>query len=482
MAENRNRTVFARRRATYIGTAVMMGVLIIVSVCCILHFEFLHRENIYLKQVIAILGMLFAAILFISCFINIRENTRQGRIFAVLSALLFIVILLSGIVDALDGIAGAGDLLVAAQTSITIISAIIHLLFWFYQCASLPKNRAQRYFTWWISTLLAVYIGLLGVNAFTGFLFYADAFGRMHWPGEMIEFALTSMFYLLYLLYILPQRCPLKKKIALASFALFPLCIIAISAIRFRVGIEITVLSAPYIFLLLAAYVVFFCDYRDSRERLLLQKAELAEQKRIQTELQTELMLSQIQPHFLYNTLTAIRNLCDDEQQQVYTALGQFADYLRGNMDALGGGRIISFAKELEHVKTYLMLEQLRFEDALRVEYDIRYQDFSLPALTVQPIVENAVRHGATANEDGGVVTIRTERVDAGAVITVTDNGMGFDPAAQPSDDKNHYGLANVRAGLAASGCGELKIDSIPGAGTSVTILIWEDRDEHSAR
>ena len=116
---------------------------------------------------------------------------------------------------------------------------------------------------------------------------------------------------------------------------------------------------------------------------MLLQKAELAEQKRIQTELQTELMLSQIQPHFLYNTLTAIRNLCDDEQQQVYTALGQFADYLRGNMDALGGGRIISFAKELEHVKTYLMLEQLRFEDALRVEYDIRYQDFSLPALTV---------------------------------------------------------------------------------------------------
>ena len=211
MAENRNRTVFARRRATYIGTAVTMGILIIVSLCCIMHFKFLHRENIYLKQVIAILGMLFAAILFISCFINIRENTRQGRIFAVLSALLFIVILLSGIVDALDGIAGAGDLLVAAQTSISIISAIIHLLFWFYQCASLPKSRAQRYYIWWISILLSIYIGMLGVNAFTGFLFYADAFGRMHWPGEMIEFALTSMFYLLYLLYILPQRSLLKK-------------------------------------------------------------------------------------------------------------------------------------------------------------------------------------------------------------------------------------------------------------------------------
>ena len=92
-------------------------------------------------------------------------------------------------------------------------------------------------------------------------------------------------------------------------------------------------------------------------------------------------------------------------------------------MNALGGGRKTSFEKELEHIKTYLSLEQMRFGDELKVEYDIQYKDFSLPSLTVQPIVENAVRHGATMNEDGGRITIRSCKTEDGAVITITDNG-----------------------------------------------------------
>ena len=123
------------------------------------------------------------------------------------------------------------------------------------------------------------------------------------------------------------------------------------------------------------------------------------------------------------------------------------------------------------------MLEQMRFGDELTVEYDIQYSDFSVPALTVQPIVENAVRHGATMNENGGKVIIRCVKTDSGACITVTDNGPGFDMTVPPSDGRNHFGLTNVRNCLEAKNCGELRIDSSKGTGTTVTILIWEEKE-----
>lgn len=477
MAAMQSKTVSARKRAVYIGIAIVMGMMTIAGLLFTLPFGQTHGEADYLKLMIAELGMLFAVILFICCCSNIRDDTRQGHTFAAVCVLLFVNIFLSGIFDVLDGTAKAGRLIFVLQTLTAAISAVIHFLFWSYQRTSLPKNRAQRYFTVWICGLLLLYLVFLGINPVTGILFYVDASGRLIYPGEVIDLTLSTALYLSYLVYVLPQRCPLRKKISIASFAFFPLLCIAFSAIWYASGIAYSASSVLYIFMLLAAYVVFFGDYIESKELLLRQKAELAEQARRQTDLQTALMLSQIRPHFLYNAFTAIRNLCKNDPAEAYRSLGLFADYLRGNMDALGNGRIISFEKELEHIKTYLMLEQMRFGDELQVEYDIRYLDFCLPALAVQPIVENAVRHGATMNENGGMVTISSVKTDEGAVITVADNGPGFDPDLPPSDDRSHFGLENVRNCLAASGCGELQISSTPGIGTTVTIRIWEEKE-----
>lgn len=472
--EKQGRTGITRRQAMYFGIAVLMSLLIIASIYNIILLGLQQRESTYLKLMIAVLGMLFAEILFIACCVNNREDTRQGHLFAAVSALLFTMIFFSGLVDALEGTVESGRLLLELESLGSVLSAMVHLLLWFYQCASLPKTRVQRYFTRWIHVLMVTYIALVVVNVFTGFLVYVDESGYLQWPGEWAELGATSAFYVSYLLYVLPQKCPLKKKIAIASFAVFPLLVIAVTTIWFLAGITTTVLSISYTFVLLAVYVLFFCDYTTSQELFLAQKVEIAEQKRRQTELQTALVLSQIRPHFLYNALTAIRNLCKNDAAKAYTALGRFADYLRGNMEVLGSGRSISFEKELEHIQTYLSLEQMRFGNELKVKYDIQYKDFSLPALTVQPIVENAVCHGATMNENGGIVTVRSVRTEKGIAISVTDNGPGFDATVPPSDGRTHFGLDNVRACLTASGCGDLQIDSTPGIGTTVTILIKE--------
>lgn len=191
-----------------------------------------------------------------------------------------------------------------------------------------------------------------------------------------------------------------------------------------------------------------------------------------------QIMLSQIQPHFLYNTLGAIRELCDDPRAK--KAVGDFTRYLQGNMDVLARPGAIPFTVELEHTRAYLELEQLRFESELRVEYDITCTDFELPTLTLQPIVENAVRHGARGMErELGTVMIATRELPDCFEILVTDDGPGFDPEHPvPKDDgRAHIGIPNVRQRLQEVCGGELHIESEPGRGTKVTFLLPKKSD-----
>ena len=191
-------------------------------------------------------------------------------------------------------------------------------------------------------------------------------------------------------------------------------------------------------------------------------------------EQRVQIMLTKIRPHFLYNSLTVIQDLCRTNPEQAENATIQFAKYLRGNMDALQANAPIPFTEELEHTKEYLTLEQMRFEDKLSVRYDIQSEDFSLPVLTLEPIAENAVRHGVRGNIDGrGEVAIATREYPDHYEITVTDTGPGFDPEKQPKDQgRSHTGLWNVRERLTRMCGGALNIASAPGKGTCVTITI----------
>jgi hypothetical protein len=191
-------------------------------------------------------------------------------------------------------------------------------------------------------------------------------------------------------------------------------------------------------------------------------------------EQRAQIMLTQIRPHFLYNSLTVIQDLCRTNPEQAEKATIQFSKYLRGNMDALQTNAPIPFTEELEHTKEYLTLEQMRFEDKLTVRYDIQCEDFSLPPLTLEPVAENAVRHGVRGNSDGrGEVAIATGEYPDRYEITVNDTGPGFDPEKQPKDqERSHIGLRNVRERLAQMCGGTLSIASAPGKGTCVTITI----------
>jgi sensor histidine kinase YesM len=189
-------------------------------------------------------------------------------------------------------------------------------------------------------------------------------------------------------------------------------------------------------------------------------------------ESQISIMLSQIQPHFLYNTLNSIYQLCETNPMRARSMVNFFAEYLRNNLSTLDEPGLISFETELSHIKTYLEIEKIRFEDTLEIEYDIKCKDFFLPVLTVQPIVENAVKHGTSKKRGGGKVLISTLEDEKNYIVKVADTGCGFDPSVPKNDGKSHVGIENVRQRLSNMCEGSLTIESKIGDGTLATITI----------
>lgn len=201
--------------------------------------------------------------------------------------------------------------------------------------------------------------------------------------------------------------------------------------------------------------------------------------KEMETELKDKsiaVMISQIQPHFLYNSLNSIAELCVVDPKRAEKATIDFSRYLRGNMGALNEKKTIEFEDELNHLIHYIELEKLRYGDDLQFEYDIREKEFTLPALTVQPLVENAVNHGIRYHKMKGKVKISSYSDDKNYYVEIEDDGVGFDPENYMSDGRKHVGIANVKYRLEVLCGGHVEIKSEKGNGTVVTIRIPKEK------
>ena len=189
-------------------------------------------------------------------------------------------------------------------------------------------------------------------------------------------------------------------------------------------------------------------------------------------EAKVSVMTSQIRPHFMYNALTSIAMMCEIDPKTAKQATITFAKYLRGNMDSLKQTAPVPFTQELEHLKKYLYIEKLRFDDLLNIEYDIQATDFVLPLLSIQPLVENAVKHGVGMKEDGGTVRISTRETETAYEVVIEDDGVGFDVNDQKDDGRSHVGMENTKKRLHDMCGGEVKIESVVGKGTTAIVIL----------
>lgn len=182
-------------------------------------------------------------------------------------------------------------------------------------------------------------------------------------------------------------------------------------------------------------------------------------------------MKNRIQPHFLYNALNVITYECEKNPAKAESLLQNFSNYLRANLNSLSQDTPIPFINELDHVKDYMSIETTRFPK-VHIDYNIEFEDFSLPSLTLQPIVENAVNHGLYENDSIGNISIHSYCENNTAVITIADNGTGFKMPEQNTESNTFSGLKNIQKRLEYMCKGIMTVESVIGKGTIVTLSI----------
>ena len=188
------------------------------------------------------------------------------------------------------------------------------------------------------------------------------------------------------------------------------------------------------------------------------------------TESRVSTMMSQIRPHFIYNTLGSIEQLCNIDPGKAGELVHNFAKYLRGNFGELDNPKPILMSQEMEHVHHYISIENVRFPD-MTFSFEMNSDDFHIPALTVQPIVENAIKHGLMKLQKGGTIRVVSYETCTHYCVLVEDDGVGFDTDVL-LDERKHVGIRNIRGRLKAMVNGTIEIESTQGVGTKVVITI----------
>ena len=320
--------------------------------------------------------------------------------------------------------------------------------------------RKSRLFTA-VAVLLAVYVVMLVYTQFSSTIYTVDSNGvyqRGPWyPVLLVPIALI-MALNLWGLVRRWGKLNKKQRAALLVYMLVPLICTLIQMLFYGL---LTIAVGT----VLAALVMFVVLLKDQQESFIRQTEENARKE-------FGIRILQMRPHFIYNTLTSIYCLCRQDAKKAQQAILDFTTYLRRNFTAIVKEEPVPFAEELEHTRAYLAVEQARFQDRLLVEFEISVTMFRLPPLTLQPIVENAVKHGLDPELEPLFISVSTRQTEDSFEIVVDDSGPGYTPA---DDDEPHIALANIRERLKIMCGGELTISGRDCGGTVVTIRIPAD-------
>ncbi len=304
-----------------------------------------------------------------------------------------------------------------------------------------------------VQLLNAVNFFLLAITPFTQALYYIDesnsykrSWGYNVWQGVTI----ASFMFIGFIVLIDWQRIGDFLKGIIVTAVILPMTAF-IGSLFLRDG---NLNNVMVVFTVLIMFVLYEKNKTSVTVRNVyeLQKAQiqLAQSK-------NDTLMAQIQPHFINNSLMAIRAQCID-YPSVYESMTDFSRYLRSHFEVMGTNRFISFEQEMENIEAYISLEKRNYGDNLRIVYDIDFDDFMIPALSVQPLVENAIRHGVGTYDEGGTVTISVHKCNDNIVIEVTDDGSGKSSLTDKQSARKGIGIDNVRSRLSSMIGGTLEI------------------------
>ncbi len=319
-----------------------------------------------------------------------------------------------------------------------------------------------KYIEW---LLFVIAVILLIVNIFEPFMYSFDerntyyrlAYGMVPGMLAFIGIVMTLGVVLGYLHYLKSF-----EKIATIFYLVLPAAAVVLQIFKYGV-------SFVYLSLVISSLMLFISFEMDYRQYNLAKERKLAEER-------IRLFNRQIQPHFLYNSLSVIKHLCRKSPDEALNAIDEFAGYMRSSTDLMNTDECVPITRELDLVRHYTYMQQKRFGDSIRYEFDIQDSNFDIPPFAVQTIVENAIEHGLRPiGAENGIVRIKTYQKGKMHIVEISDNGAGFD--THDLDDETqteHIGIRNTKKRLRLMCGGTMKIDSVIDQGTTVTIMVPE--------
>ena len=449
-----------RFASTFVG--VLLGVILVIALAMSLRsigMPPLLMRNIALDCLALSVCMLF----YLSGLRN-KENSREKQLFMCSIALTMLYLYLDEICWLINGRRGQRELELGANTGFYLISILLTWTFWHF-AGSWKDVRSKIYESlgWVVNTVTIISVAIILYNVKGGFIFSVSENGvyrraDTYWIsliGPGIILALSA-------LQILTRCIRLEDKLILLVYPVLPL----IGSIM-GVFVEGPTMLAIYVFLA----VVF--NYTNLYVRR-IEEASITEGELTRSEVNA--MMLQINPHFIYNTLGSAASLCDIDPGTAQELIYNFSDYLRDNFTDINSKPMIRFREEMEHLNHYIAIEKVRFPH-IEVEYELQTQEFEIPTFTLQPLVENAIKHGiCKRRKSEGTIWIQTLETESAYLVRVIDDGVGFSYVTASNSEGRHIGIQNVRTRLDILCGGTLNIDGEPGVGTTCEIRIPKKR------
>ena len=368
---------------------------------------------------------------------------------------LYAVVLTVDVITYTHNDAATQSVIIGLEYLFFSVLTVMPLPFLLHCCRESPKN----------SVLMRVEIALWGIycimlfaTRFTDVFYYITPDNQYN-RGFLFPLMMAppAAIVILNIISLIKRRGKISKKIFI-SMLIYLIPTATLIIVYMFAAIDIFV--AFWMFL--GAMTMLGLVLMDNIEQYTEQQREIANQR-------AGLMVLQMRPHFISNTLTSIYCLCDQDPEKAKQITLDFTTYLRKNFTALASEDTVPFTAELEHTRAYLGVEQAQFEDTLFVNFDTLHTMFRLPPLTLQPIVENAVKHGMRESNEPIHISVVTRKTDKASEIIVEDDGPGFKPA---DDNEPHIALNNIRQRLEWMCKGTLEIAPREGGGTAVKVTI----------
>ena len=329
-----------------------------------------------------------------------------------------------------------------------------------------PIRHKLLMFLPFVTDVVLIVLDLFGKNLIYGY--HPD---HSFQPGPLHFFPAMILCYYIFLLLISSLEFLQKKAYSKAMVVIF----MAVSTI-ITVWLEYEGIIVKHTTEIAALEILIYYFYLAAIQHSKMQ--ETLHESQLEVEHQKiELLKAQIQPHFIYNSLMALQSKSIDNPV-LYRGIENFGKYLRANFEALTDKHLILFKDELKSIRAYAELERLNYGEKLNIEYHIVYDDFMLPALTVEPLVENAIRYGVGTYEKGGTVRIIVRDEPDHIHIEVKDDGSGGNKLTDAQKKRKGIGIENVRMRLTAMKMGDLHI-SQDETGTSAVIRLYKKENEH---